>query len=185
MTKPKIPGAPKAPCRTAARIIKLKSLIAELGRRRMLRDEICSFLKFAPSGARKYIKDLREVGLITLDEIGYGLIDDQARVDSFLAHLDANAKSPSNLGGRPSALAQAQGDSKRKFHVMRDDEYFAVRVRRAPIAPDPLALPREFFAPPVACGDAEPLEVSPPQVKLTGFAALASVRLEPTSEVHA
>jgi hypothetical protein len=43
------------------RIENMQKLIGELQLHEMLADEIAWFLKFSPSGARKYIRDLREV----------------------------------------------------------------------------------------------------------------------------
>ena len=45
---------------TLRRIENMQKLIGELQLHEMLADEIAWFLKFSPSGARKYIRDLRE-----------------------------------------------------------------------------------------------------------------------------
>ena len=45
---------------TLRRIENMQKLIGELSLHEMLADEIAWFLKFSPSGARKYIRDLRE-----------------------------------------------------------------------------------------------------------------------------
>lgn len=44
-----------------------------------------------------------------------------------------------------SALAQAQSDPTRHFHIVPDDEAFQVKVHRVRPKSDPLALPVEFF----------------------------------------
>ena len=44
---------------TQRRIENMQKLIGELSTHEMLADEIAWFLKFSPSGARKYIRDLR------------------------------------------------------------------------------------------------------------------------------
>src|SRR5262249_45278320 len=51
---------------TLRRIENMQKLIGELAMHEMLADEIAWFLKFSPSGARKYIRDLREAGVIEL-----------------------------------------------------------------------------------------------------------------------
>jgi hypothetical protein len=51
---------------TLRRIENMQKLIGELSLHEMLADEIAWFLKFSPSGARKYIRDLREAGVIEL-----------------------------------------------------------------------------------------------------------------------
>ena len=51
---------------TLRRIENMQKLIAELQQHEMLADEIAWFLKFSPSGARKYIRDLRDAGVIEL-----------------------------------------------------------------------------------------------------------------------
>ena len=51
---------------TQRRIENMQKLIGELSTHEMLADEIAWFLKFSPSGARKYIRDLREAGVIEL-----------------------------------------------------------------------------------------------------------------------
>lgn len=51
---------------TLRRIENMQKLIGELQLHEMLADEIAWFLKFSPSGARKYIRDLREAGVIEL-----------------------------------------------------------------------------------------------------------------------
>ena len=53
---------------TQRRIENMQKLINELSTHEMLADEIAWFLKFSPSGARKYIRDLREAGVIELHE---------------------------------------------------------------------------------------------------------------------
>ena len=47
---------------TQRRIENMQKLIGELANHEMLADEIAWFLKFSPSGARKYIRDLRDAG---------------------------------------------------------------------------------------------------------------------------
>jgi hypothetical protein len=51
---------------TQRRIENMQKLIGELATHEMLADEIAWFLKFSPSGARKYIRDLRDAGVIEL-----------------------------------------------------------------------------------------------------------------------
>jgi len=80
---------------TLRRIENMQKLVAELQNHEMLADEIAWFLKFSPSGARKYIRDLREAGVIELaryiegtatylGKAVYQLTPDAERVQAFL-----------------------------------------------------------------------------------------------------
>ena len=83
---------------TLRRIENMQKLIGELSLHEMLADEIAWFLKFSPSGARKYIRDLREAGVIELaryiegtatylGQAVYQLTPDPERVKAFLAAI--------------------------------------------------------------------------------------------------
>jgi hypothetical protein len=83
---------------TQRRIENMQKLIGELSTHEMLADEIAWFLKFSPSGARKYIRDLREAGVIELaryiegtatylGKAVYQISPDPERVKAFLAAI--------------------------------------------------------------------------------------------------
>ena len=83
---------------TQRRIENMQKLIGELSTHEMLADEIAWFLKFSPSGARKYIRDLREAGVIELaryiegtatylGKAVYQISPDPDRVKAFLAAI--------------------------------------------------------------------------------------------------
>jgi hypothetical protein len=135
---------------TLRRIENMQKLIAELTQHEMLADEIAWFLKFSPSGARKYIRDLREAGVIELSRyvegtatyLGkavYQLTPDPERIAAFLAAI----AQPKREGApprkeRPGLREQAMAGSGRHFHILADDTHYAIRVNRGPVMRDPL-----------------------------------------------
>lgn len=135
---------------TQRRIENMQKLINELMDHEMLADEIAWFLKFSPSGARKYIRDLREAGVIELaryvegtatylGKAVYQISPDPERVQSFLAAI----AQPKREGApprkeRPGLREQAMAGAGRHFHILADDTHYAIRVNRNPVARDPL-----------------------------------------------
>jgi len=135
---------------TLRRIENMQKLIGELQLHEMLADEIAWFLKFSPSGARKYIRDLREAGVIELaryvegtatylGKAVYQLTPDPERVAAFLAAI----VQPKREGApprkeRPGLREQAMAGSGRHFHILADDTHYAIRVNRGPVMRDPL-----------------------------------------------
>jgi len=135
---------------TLRRIENMQKLIGELSLHEMLADEIAWFLKFSPSGARKYIRDLREAGVIELaryiegtatylGKAVYQLTPDPERVRTFLAAI----VQPKREGApprkeRPSLREQSMAGSGRHFHILADDTHYAIRVNRGPVVRDPL-----------------------------------------------
>ncbi len=135
---------------TLRRIENMQKLIAELSMHEMLADEIAWFLKFSPSGARKYIRDLREAGVIELaryiegtatylGKAVYQLTPDPERIATFLAAI----AQPKREGApprkeRPGVREQAMAGSGRHFHILADDTHYAIRVNRGPVMRDPL-----------------------------------------------
>jgi DNA-binding Lrp family transcriptional regulator len=135
---------------TLRRIENMQKLIGELSMHEMLADEIAWFLKFSPSGARKYIRDLREAGVIELaryiegtatylGKAVYQLTPDPDRVRAFLAAI----VQPKREGApprkeRPGLREQHMAGSGRHFHILADDTHYAIRVNRAPVMRDPL-----------------------------------------------
>lgn len=138
--------------RTAARVANTKKLIEALAISAMTRDDICQLLQLGPSGARKYITDLRESGIMEVSALdsrhrpsAYSLVDNPSHIAAFIADLDVSRPFCSR-GARSSNLAIAKRNPGRHFHPSQDGATFAVRVSTAPVAPDPFALPAEFFA---------------------------------------
>ncbi|MFC3380187.1 winged helix-turn-helix domain-containing protein [Rugamonas sp. CCM 8940] len=135
---------------TLRRIENMQKLIGELSMHEMLADEIAWFLKFSPSGARKYIRDLREAGVIELaryiegtatylGKAVYQLTPDPDRVRAFLAAI----VQPKREGApprkeRPGLREQHMAGSGRHFHILADDTHYAIRVNRGPVMRDPL-----------------------------------------------
>lgn len=135
---------------TQRRIENMQKLINELMDHEMLADEIAWFLKFSPSGARKYIRDLREAGVIELaryvegtatylGKAVYQISPDPERVKAFLAAI----AQPKREGApprkeRPGLREQAMAGTGRHFHILADDTHYAIRVNRNPVGRDPL-----------------------------------------------
>jgi DNA-binding transcriptional ArsR family regulator len=132
---------------TQRRLDNMRMLVEALGQREMLADEICDLLKFSPSGARKYIRDLREDGVIELARyvdgtatyLGlavYTLTPDPERVRAFLAGLGQPQQLAPPSRGRLNRFAAAGPG--RHFHIIADDTHYAVRVSRVQVFRDPL-----------------------------------------------
>lgn len=166
--------------RTTQRIEATRRLVEELRLRKMTRADMAMFLNFSPSGVRKYLADLRASSLVEVDgehEVGTGneqycLVSDEQLIDSFLAGLaELRKTAPTRI--KKSNVDLALRDKTRHIHIIHDDAYYAVRVRRVEVAPDPRALPKDFFKPSGGSIPA-PVRIEPvvPAVP-TGFAALA------------
>lgn len=132
----------KHPRRTH-RVEKIKLLIDTFRKRDLMRDEVGHVLGYSPSGARKYIKDLREFGVIELARyvegtatfLGYPvykLTSDAQRVEDFLATVESNMQMPARGQGEFKAVV----DPTRHFHIMQDDVQHAIRVSRVKVARD-------------------------------------------------
>jgi hypothetical protein len=110
---------------TAARIERMRSLITALQVKPMTRDEIGAVLEVGPSGARKYLVDLR--GKYAVDMIAgeavIRLTISAAEVLAFLSELSAAALARSAKRA-PSAPVI---DPSRHIHIMLDDAAFKVR----------------------------------------------------------
>lgn len=163
VTKRVKPG--KRPGLTAERIEKTRILVAELRTNPMTRDAIGEFLQYSPSGVRKYLADFRAAGILVLrddlvqvdGQAVYSVVNDAHQIAAFLDGL-SKTRSSDRTQSRKSALAIALGDKSRHIHVMADDTYFSVKPNRAPAAPDPLALPKNFFAPPNWTSESPPCQ---------------------------
>lgn len=125
--------------RTAERIEKIHKLITALLGGQIPHDQVGPLLELGPSGVRKYLADLRGKVQLTVDR-GERVLRLAMTSDAAQAYVDSLApKAPtSGRKGRVSELALAERDPKRHIHIMRDDEYYQVRVSRSIPAPDPL-----------------------------------------------
>ena len=135
---------------TLRRIENMQKLIHELSAHEMLADEIAWFLKFSPSGARKYIRDLRDAGVIELaryiegtatylGKAVYQISPDPDRVKAFLAAIvQPKREGAAPRKERPGLREQNMAGSGRHFHILADDTHYAIRVNRNPVARDPL-----------------------------------------------
>jgi DNA-binding Lrp family transcriptional regulator len=135
---------------TQRRIENMQKLIGELSTHEMLADEIAWFLKFSPSGARKYIRDLREAGVIELaryiegtatylGKAVYQISPDPERVKAFLAAIvQPKREGAAPRKERPGLREQSMAGTGRHFHILADDTHYAIRVNRSPVARDPL-----------------------------------------------
>ena len=134
---------------TQRRIENMQKLIGELSTHEMLADEIAWFLKFSPSGARKYIRDLREAGVIELaryiegtatylGKAVYQISPDPERVKAFLAAIvQPKREGVAPRKERPGLREQSMAGTGH-FHILADDTHYAIRVNRSPVARDPL-----------------------------------------------
>lgn len=140
---------------TDRRIKQMKALIAEFSTREMMMDEACFLLGFSPSGTRKYIKALRDAGVIELSRyiggtasyIGkqvFRLSDDQDIVDAFIATL-SGASVAAQHGAVPMVKHRMPEVPGRHLHIMGDDVPYSVRAWRGTPTRDPLVA--AFFGP--------------------------------------
>jgi DNA-binding Lrp family transcriptional regulator len=135
---------------TQRRIENMQKLIGELSTHEMLADEIAWFLKFSPSGARKYIRDLRDAGVIELaryiegtatylGKAVYQISPDPERVKTFLsAIVQPKREGAPARKERPGSREQAMSGTGRHFHILADDTHYAIRMSRTPVMRDPL-----------------------------------------------
>ena len=135
---------------TLRRIENMQKLIGELSVHEMLADEIAWFLKFSPSGARKYIRDLRDAGVIELaryiegtatylGKAVYQLSPEPERVRAFLAAIvQPKRDGAAPRKDRPGLREQSMAGNGRHFHILADDTHYAIRVNRGPVTRDPL-----------------------------------------------
>lgn len=175
MTKPKRNLA-------AERVTNMKNLVTVLMTREMSAGDVTRFLGMARSGARGYTNELVALHVASVRIGGamgrtpYFRIPDRERAIAYLARLD-NPDARKSVAGAPTNYARAILDPSRHIHVTQDDEPTAPRVARLKIAaPDPHALPSDFFKPSTEFCERRS-EPRPEPVRVTGFAAL-DVRFE-------
>jgi len=123
---------------TAARIEKLRKLIEILQAGQRRASDVCDMLKVGPTCVRRYVADLG--GLVKLVRAGeesvYCLVAAAEKVQAFLAGLVAKA-APRPVPPLHTPASIAARDPHRHFHILDDDEHYAVRVSRAPAKRDP------------------------------------------------
>ena len=142
---------PRSLSGTARRIENMHKLVGELLAHEMRADEIATTLNYSSSGARKYIRHLREEGVIERDRylnatasyLGmpvYRLTLDPERVRVFLAALVAPKCDDNKVRKKErSALPERiKGEPGRHFHLLGDDTDYAIRVSRETAQRDPL-----------------------------------------------
>ncbi len=133
-----------------ARAVTTRRLVEQFRLGPMTVADICSFLVYGLSGGGKYARELYTAGLVTCKISGiqrvhtYTLVDDQAKINAHLDNLDAEP--PTKRSYKRTALAVAQRQTGRQFHLLADDMFNLHKVASTVVAPDPLALPRSFFA---------------------------------------
>lgn len=139
------------PLQTTRRLARINSLVTTLLTRDLGRDDVATLLAVTPSGARKYLGDLREAGVIQLARyeggtaysLGHPVYTMAMTAEQAQAYLADLAKSqPSRAAAKPSpsksAMSIALRDPRRHIHLMADDVPFQIRLSRMPVMRDPL-----------------------------------------------
>ncbi len=141
---------------TQRRYDNLRKLIAELTAGDMTADDMGMLLKFSPSGTRKYIRDLREEGVLELKGyiegtdvyIGravFGLTDNPELLAKFNDMLNSAPVAKPSSGTRRVAERKSRLDG-RDLHIMGYDTHYAVRLNNTAPFRDPLHC--LFYGPP-------------------------------------
>lgn len=113
-----------------------RKLISELAKREMMADEICFFFGYSPSGVRKYIRALREAGVIELagyaegtaaylGKAVYRLTPDADRISAFLELLDHGDTPQTTARVGNSRIKHPPGSG--RLHIMDDDTYYRIK----------------------------------------------------------
>lgn len=130
---------------TRLRLANIRSLVKQLAADGpMLRDDICFFLGMSPSGGRKYIRELSDVGVIigTSEAAGvprlYTLNPDQDHVAAMLTAMAAPHAAPAGIAGAPTTGRIVITEPGRHLHVMLDDVQYKIKSTYRIPAPDPL-----------------------------------------------
>lgn len=134
------------PIHTTRRIERICNLVTTLLERDLARDEVATLLAVTPSGARKYVGDLRAAGVIesaryvggtktALGEPVYTLTMTAEKAREYLESLTTSAPARAAKQSK-SAMSIASRDPSRRFHIMHDDAPFSIRVSRTPVARD-------------------------------------------------
>ncbi len=136
---------------TQRRLDNFKKLIDELLINDMTADEMGALLKFSPSGTRKYIRDLREIGILELAAYIEGtptylgravfrVVDDEERLAEFLKRIEVTEQeakvrkerrgisSEEVAAARKLTVFDQMAGQGRRFHILADDTHYAIRV---------------------------------------------------------
>lgn len=143
-----------------SRIENMTRLVAEFRTRELTRRDGVALFDFSQNGAGKYCNDLLNGEIIEISRFTehsaktpgrpvYWLTASEEKIADFLAKVAVKT-------GNAEQFKKAKVDKSRQFHVMHDDTAFKVKLHRAPVAADPMALPADFFRPPAM------IFVSPP-----------------------
>jgi len=119
------------PGRTTERLEKIRKLITALQAGPRTRADIGALLEMGPSGVRKYLADLagRVKAVADGPETHIHLVMRADQVDAYLGELAAQAAARPVVPPRsPEGIAAR--DPRRHFHIMSDDEHYAIRVLR-------------------------------------------------------
>ncbi|WP_323142750.1 hypothetical protein [Massilia phyllosphaerae] len=121
---------------TAARLARLRILVGAFLNGEMTRGDMADLLQLSLSGIRPYIKDLRHIITVDrwIDPTTYSPGDPVYRLAvsavEATAYMDTLGDAPGVLQMRPSTMDIAARDPRRHFHILSDDEHYAVRISR-------------------------------------------------------
>lgn len=180
--------------RAVARTNNLRNLVERLRESPTQPWGIAGFLQFSASGARKYINELGDAGVIVIDsypdQVGdalgqpaYSLTTDAKRVAEWRARLDAGEFRGSHWP-RPKKPEFALADPSGGSYIKRDDVRYGVVGSKKPPKSDRL-VSLLFGTAPVADSCVEQMENFPEPVravKLTAWEALMLIRFELPTE---
>jgi hypothetical protein len=118
--------------KTTERLEKTRQLITALMEGQLRHDQIGPMLELGPSAVRKYLADLCGKVQLTVDR-GERVLRLTMTIEAAQAYLDSLIPQVPTSGrkGRVTELTIAASDPRRHLHIMRDDEYYHVRVSRA------------------------------------------------------
>jgi hypothetical protein len=127
---------------TARRFENIHAIINKLREGEMTRVDIQALLKFSPSGARKYCREMISAGVMVISHIEeikqhavrgkdqqvqhFRLTDDEEIIANVLALIVKESNNKEKVD-KPKERVTT-GDTSRHFHIMSDDTYYAVKV---------------------------------------------------------
>lgn len=136
---------------SVARIENMRNLVDYMRGRETTMDDVARKLKFTDTGARKYIAQLLEVGIVEIVRgtgdtstksaaILYRVTDSDERIEAGLTQIAnkvsrATTKSAATVATR---LGRDAAGNRRQFHILDDDEPFALHISRHVPQRDPL-----------------------------------------------
>ena len=129
---------------TAQRIANLRTLVETLRKRNLEVADIAKLFDAKMSCARRYARELVDAG-VAVDVSIHKHANLGPRVFSLSDDTEALRRYLDGLNN-PAAPSVKKSQSGRLIHTIKDDEWEPRRTKRArPVAPDPLALPPQFF----------------------------------------